>query len=87
MTAHAQQHHCVRPVRAILLTIGSIVCGALLLLWSWNILATDLFDLPAVQFKHALALELCFLAIYGTHRLALNMLSIHHRHARKRYTL
>ena len=87
MTEQAQQHHSARPARTLVLTIGTIVCGALILLWSWNTLATDLFNLPAAQFKHALALELCLLAIYLTHRLALNMLSIHHRYAMRRFTL
>lgn len=87
MTEQAQQHHSARPTRTLLLTMGTLVCGALVLLWSWNTLATDLFNLPAAQFKHALAIELCLLAIYGTHRLALSILSAHHRHATRRYIL
>ena len=33
---------------------ASFVC-AILLLWTWNTLATDLFGLQAAQFKHAIA--------------------------------
>lgn len=80
MTDHAQRHYSDRPARTILLTIGAIVAGAIIFLWSWNTLATDLFNLPAVQFKHAVALELCLLAICIALRAASNLLSFGHRH-------
>lgn len=80
MTNHAQRHNIDRPARAILFTIGAIAAGALIFLWSWNTLATDLFNLPAVQFKHAVALALLLLAICLALRTASNLLSFGHRH-------
>lgn len=84
MTDHAQRHDSARPVRTILLTMGAIVAGAIIFLWSWNTLATDLFNLPAVQFKHALALELCLLATSLALRAASNLLSFSHQHDMRR---
>jgi TRAP-type C4-dicarboxylate transport system permease small subunit len=84
MTDHAQQHHSVRPARTILSTIGIIICSALLLLWSWNTLATDLFHMPAIELRHALALELCLLATYLSLRAASTLLSFSHRHYMRR---
>lgn len=84
MTDYAQRPHSARPARTILLTIGSIVAGAMIFLYSWNTLATDLFNLPAIQFKHALALELCLLAIYLVLRAASTLLSFSHRHDMRR---
>jgi hypothetical protein len=53
-----------RPVRAIMMTMGFLICGDLLLHWSWNTLATGPFTIPGIQFKHALALELFLVAVY-----------------------
>jgi uncharacterized membrane protein len=75
VTDHARRDHSDRPARAILFTMGFIVGGALLLLWSWNTLATDLFSLPAARFRHALAFEVCLLAICSAYRSASNLLS------------
>lgn len=84
MTDHARQPNSNRPLRRILRSLGTIIAGALLLLWAWNTLATDLFNLPAVQFKHALALELGLLAIYMTHHSASSLRSWSHRDDERR---
>jgi|TARA_R110002096_G_scaffold426421_1_gene636210 hypothetical protein len=57
-------------------TIGATLFFAwcILLMWSWNVLAVDLFELPAAQFKHAFALcsvtmsMFCFLRISAKSR-------------------
>lgn len=84
MTEDAQRHYSDRPARAILFTMGLIVGGTLLLLWSWNTLATDLFSLPAAQFKHVLGLEVCLLVICLAHRSTSKLLSFGHRHDMRR---
>ena len=35
--------------------IAIFLAGNILLLWSWNTLAVDLFQLPEARFKHAVA--------------------------------
>jgi len=41
-----------------LFAVAIFIIGCILLLWSWNILAVDLFQLPEARFKHALAFGL-----------------------------
>lgn len=49
------------------LTIGTILLvGAVTLLWAWNTVATDLFSLPTLQYKHAVAAELFVVTITAT---------------------
>jgi hypothetical protein len=33
----------------------AVIAAAIAILWSWNTLAVDLFALPQMQFRHALA--------------------------------
>ena len=44
--------------KAMSISIAVFVGGTVLLLWSWNTLAADLFELPMARFKHAFALAL-----------------------------
>lgn len=53
-----------RPGKTILFAVVILIGGALLPHWSWNTLATSLFKVTDIQFKHGLALELFFLAVY-----------------------
>jgi hypothetical protein len=52
------KHHRRRShdtAKRTLLAIAVFVAGSILLLWSWNILAVDLFQFPEARFKHAVA--------------------------------
>ena len=55
-----------RPRRwghAALIVALTVLLGGVALLWAWNTLAVDLFQAPAAQFKHALALQAAIAAI------------------------
>lgn len=57
MIEHLQRHgHGVARTSAIIVSVFLI--GSIALLWSWNTLAVDLFQLPKAQFKHAVAFAL-----------------------------
>ena len=64
MTEHAPRDRSKRQGRTILFAAGIVTGLALLLLWSWNTLAVDLFKMPTAQFKHAFALEVFLLAAF-----------------------
>lgn len=64
MTEGHRTRRSRRLGKAIFFAMGILIGGALLILWSWNTLATGLFKIPNIQFKHALALELFLLAVY-----------------------
>ncbi len=53
---HRQRTH--GAAKTTLLAIAVFVAGSILLLWSWNTLAADLFQLPEARFKHAVAFGL-----------------------------
>jgi hypothetical protein len=63
MIEHSDAYHKTRPGRTILLLLGMLTGGAVVILWSWHSVAVDLFKLPAIQFKHAFALELLLLML------------------------
>ena len=55
------EHHQRRTygaVKTIIVAITIFMTGSILLLWSWNTLAVDLFQLPEARFKHAVAFGL-----------------------------
>lgn len=55
------EHHRRRTygaAKAALVAIAVFMAGSMLLLWSWNTLAVDLFQLPEARFKHAVAFGL-----------------------------
>jgi hypothetical protein len=47
---------------ALMASLFLLVSGALLL-WAWNAVAIELFDAPAIRFKHALAFQAAFAAL------------------------
>jgi len=57
-----------RPARrygaAAAATVAGIVAAAVVILWSWNAVAAELFAAPTITFRHAIAIELG-LAIVG----------------------
>ena len=77
------KHHRTDAGRAGTLVITLVALGhaATALLWSWNTFAVGLLGQPAMQFKHALALELTLLSIAGTVLLAARLVTSR-RHAR-----
>jgi len=44
--------------RAIAMTLIAVLCGGVAILWSWNTIAVDMFAHPAMEFRHAFAVEL-----------------------------
>ncbi|MCB1909586.1 MAG: hypothetical protein KDH15_19675 [Rhodocyclaceae bacterium] len=51
------------PVRTLVVALAVLISTSTALLWGWNTFATEVLDLPAIRFKHALALELIVLAM------------------------
>ncbi|MFY0681176.1 MAG: hypothetical protein JXR13_11420 [Thalassovita sp.] len=49
--------------RTIMKSLLVIIVGGVAILWSWNTLAVDLFGLPEMAFRHALASVLLLVAI------------------------
>ncbi len=41
--------------KAIAVAMALFLVGSIAVLWSWNTLAVDLFQLPQARFKHAIA--------------------------------
>ena len=55
------EHHQRRTFGTAMTTLIAItifIAGSIILLWSWNTLAVDLFQLPEARFKHAVAFGL-----------------------------
>jgi hypothetical protein len=48
--------------RTIVMSLIAIVLGGVAILWSWNTLAVDLFGLPEMTFRHAVAAVLLLVA-------------------------
>jgi hypothetical protein len=48
--------------RTIVMSLIAIVLGGVAILWSWNTLAVDLFHLPEMTFRHAVAAVLLLVA-------------------------
>jgi len=56
--------------KSITLAVVVFFLGCVALLWSWNTLATDLFDLPEARFKHAVAAGLLMMILGVFHSFA-----------------
>ncbi len=56
---HIRKHG---TMKATVAAISSFAAGSILVLWSWNVLAVDLFGLPEARFKHAVAFALLMAA-------------------------
>ena len=80
MTEHALRHISNRPGGAILFIPGMFMGVAILLLWSWNTMAVDLFKMPTAQFEHALALEFFLLAGFLIHQMSGKLLGFNQAH-------
>ena len=59
---------------------GVLLAGAVIILWGWNTFASELFAVPEIAFRHALALELMIVLVVAIPAVALRMLA-HHPHA------
>lgn len=55
-----QRHH---TAKAIFFVAAILFVGGVLILWSWNTFAGDLFQAPDMRFKHALAAETLIVVI------------------------
>ncbi len=49
--------------RILLVGTAIVLIGGIAMMWSWNTLAVDLFQLPAVKFRHAIAAELLLISL------------------------
>lgn len=61
------EHHHRRihgAVRTTIVAIAIFIAGSIMLLWSWNTLAVDLFQLPEAHFKHAVAFGVLIAAAF-----------------------
>lgn len=58
-----------KPIAIALLAF--VVC-TIAILWSWNTIAVDLFSMPEMNFKHAVAAELLIFSVDFLLRLALS---------------
>ena len=52
------------PVKTFSFILAAFVAVSILILWSWNTLAADLFLLPEARFKHAVALEALMVGVF-----------------------
>lgn len=59
---------------------GLFLAGGVILLWGWNTFVSELFAVPEMAFRHALALELMIVLVVAIPAVALRMLG-HHPHA------
>ena len=50
-------------VPSILVAATIFATAAVAILWSWNTIATDMFGLARMEFRHAIATEILLLAI------------------------
>ena len=50
--------HVKGRAKQIALAIGAFCLASVIVIWSWNTLAVDLFGLSHMQFKHAVAVVL-----------------------------
>ena len=66
MTDHANRYTGRHGTTAIIV-IAVMIVGGVLLLWSWNTIAVEMFDAPSMRFKHALAVEFTLGTIFATH--------------------
>jgi hypothetical protein len=54
---------CHKIGKRLLIGTAIVLVGGIAVMWSWNTLAVDLFHLPAVKFRHALAAELLLISL------------------------
>ena len=55
-----------RPHRwghATLIILATVLVAGIAMLWAWNTLAVDLFQAPAIGFKHVLAFQFAIAAL------------------------
>jgi hypothetical protein len=45
--------------------LGVALAAGVMILWSWNTVAVDLFRAPPAQFRHAVAVEIFLAAVTG----------------------
>jgi hypothetical protein len=60
MVEHIKVRRFQHLGKGIVWILLMLFVGALLLLWSWDIVVSGIFGLPNLQFKQALALEVLF---------------------------
>ena len=48
--------------RAIVYALVALLVGGIVILWSWNTVATDLLGHPEMEYRHALAIELLIIS-------------------------
>ena len=57
MHEHTNIRWC-HGAKATLFVVAALLVGGVLILWSWNTFAGDLFQAPDMKFRHALAAEI-----------------------------
>ena len=79
MQAEANHPRLRRLLRAALALSVGLLLGGVVLLWSWNALAPELFGAPELAFRHALALELLLGLLIAIPTIAIRAFA-HHPH-------
>lgn len=59
-------HPIRRPGRAIAAATAWLVAAAVIMLWSWNAMVADLFAVPAIDFRQAVAAEVGIAVLAAT---------------------
>ena len=49
--------------KRLLIGTAIVIVSGIAVMWAWNTLAVDLFQLPAVKFRHAFAAELLLISL------------------------
>lgn len=78
------QNHTRGKAKSIIIGIAVLLTASTLLLWSWNTLAVDLFQLPEAQFKHAVAALGALMAVAFVFRFPRTRSSGETTHSRRR---
>lgn len=76
MRDHSKYKWHVRTISSALAILALLTTA---LLWGWNTFATEILGLPAVRFKHALALELLLVSIASAVPFAWRIFAAHPR--------
>lgn len=64
MTEQAHRSWTDSPGAALLFASASLWACTISLQWSWNTVASELFSLPTMQFKHALGFMVFLVVIF-----------------------
>ena len=71
MFNHPQTDH-VKTAKSLIVSVAVFFVCSIVMLWSWNTLAVDLFHMPQAQFKHALAFAASIAMLFFLRRISVS---------------